>query len=66
MNKVLAELMGTWKKKEPKMMVGILFNEPMTAYVVAEVLPTHQREAKFRKKPIEPEKRRKGRKAWLW
>lgn len=32
----------------PKTVIGTLFSEPTMAYVVADVAPTHHKEAKFK------------------
>ena len=42
------------KRSIPSNETGILLTEPTRAYVVAEVEPTHQSDARFRKKPMDP------------
>jgi hypothetical protein len=46
--------MSLSKIKYPKIAIGILFRDPIIAYVVGPVWATQFRLAKFRKKPTNP------------
>lgn len=54
MNLHVSDEMSLSKIKYPKIAIGILFKDPIMAYVVGPVCATQLRLAKFRKKPTNP------------